>query len=294
MKISGLIGDPVEHSVSPVLFKELSELCHIEYSHVKIRIPKEDEGALNNAIVAMKDLNFVGFNVTLPYKMEVIKYLDEIDESARSVGAVNTVVNRDGRLIGYNTDEYGAINTIEQNFGRIRGSDNVVLFGAGGASRAVLSGLQKSTKNITVFNRSKKRLKILQGDLSIKGLILDSYPLSELENHLDRLLEADLIINATSVGMHPNENGSIIPSHILSKIILANNFKGKKFFDVVFNPVDTEFLKQSKKILGAEAVGGLQMMIYQGVKAFELWTGHEVPDFDVNKMEAKLKRAING
>ena len=294
MKISGLIGDPVEHSVSPILFKELSELCHIEYSHVKIRIPKEDGRALNRAISAMRGLNFVGFNVTLPYKIEIMKYLDEIDQSARSVGAVNTVVNKDGRLIGYNTDEYGAISTIEQNFGKIRASDNVVIFGAGGASRAVLSGLQKSTKNITVFNRSKRRLEILQKDFSSSELILDCFPLSELEQHLDRLLDADLIINTTSVGMHPDDGGSIIPSHILSKIMLANNSKGKKFFDVVFNPVDTEFLKQSRNISGAKAVGGLQMMIYQGIKAFELWTGKKVPDFNIHKMEIKLERAING
>lgn len=293
MKISCLIGHPVEHSVSPTLFKEFSELTNIEYAHVKIDVNSEEEEALGKTLSAIKELRFIGLNVTLPFKTDVIPLLDEIDESAKVIGAVNTITNQNGYLKGYNTDAYGAIETIERNLREITENDKVVILGAGGAARAVLFEILKKTSNVTVLNRSKERLDTLANDFSKHDMKFGCVLLSNRKQVISKISEANFIINCTSVGMTPNCDKSLLPLSILNEINDLSPIKNKYFFDVIFNPADTKLLKTVNNYFDACSIGGMQMMIYQGIKAFELWTGNKVNNCNVKQIENKLIEALD-
>jgi shikimate dehydrogenase len=293
MKISCLIGHPVEHSVSPTLFNEFSKLTNIEYAHVKIDVDPDRDDSLEKTLSAIKELGFVGLNVTLPFKTDVIPLLDELDESAEVIGAVNTITNQNGYLKGYNTDAYGAIKTIERNLREITENDNVVILGAGGAARAVLFEVLKRTPNVTVVNRSEERLDTLANDFTKHGMNFNCILLPDTKQLIAKASEANFIINCTSVGMMPNSDKSLLPLFILNEIDDISPIKNKYFFDVIFNPAETKILDIAKEEFQATVVGGMQMMIYQGIKAFELWTEEKVNNCNVKQIENKLIEALD-
>lgn len=282
MRYSALIGNPVEHSVSPSMFKFISKEKNIEYEHLKINIGTKEK--LKEAINAMKTLDFCGFNITIPYKIDIVDFMDEIDESARTINSVNTVKIVDNKFIGYNTDGIASVQAIEKELCSITAEKKVLLIGAGGAARPICYELYKKTKNIVIINRYQEEAKEMVENISKDIKIYDL----STENFNTQIKKADIIINATPVGMYPNCSEQLFDDYILKDIADMPN---KYFFDVVFNPYETRFLEGAKKF-GAKTCSGLYMMIYQILLAFEIWTGINVDEINIE--EAKKYILDNG
>jgi shikimate dehydrogenase len=284
MIVTALIGYPTDHSVSPALFGIYAAEHNLEYSHIKFNITKDN---LGDVIRCLPKYGFAGVNITLPYKMDVIPYVDALSPEIKKIGAINTITVRDGKLKGYNTDMYGAISTIEEAFNRqIGADDNVVIFGTGGAARAVLAGVLQHTEKVTVIFRQPMsyRTKSLQNDFD--GAAFLDY--ENINDVLSVLSSATIVCNATSVGMNPDVALSPLSKEMLNE---AGSFKGKLFFDVIFNPAKTKFLIDAENN-GAIVIGGINMMVYQGVKAFELWTGKKVGMQSTKKAQKKLNSLL--
>jgi len=290
--VTCLLGDPVEHSVSDVMFQYFGKLTGIEnYNHLKFKVSKTNPENLKITMQAISILGIVGANITLPYKEEVIKYLDKVDKTAWLTGAVNTVVNRREKLIGYNTDGPAAIRAIETKLRPIKSFDKIVIFGAGGAARAIIGSLPK-VSCITVLNRASdlKRTKKLKKEFARHGIEVETKPLTE-KNITLAIEKAHFVINATPVGMYPKSGNSLIHKHCLDKIG-KSAIENKEFFDAVFNPFETKFLKLAKQY-GARICPGIYMMIYQGIRAFKLWTGRNVPEEKVEEVRNILQKVIH-
>lgn len=289
-----LLGDPVDHSVSDLMFQYFAEITGIDnYKHLKLRVPRDNKENLRIALHAVRMFNFAGANITLPYKEQVTMYIDDHDNTAREIGAVNTVANESGKLIGYNTDSYGAIKAIEEKLRPIKFSDKVMILGAGGAARAIVAGLADKVNKIDILNRSldlKRAVKLKEDIPHIKTLI-EVKELSD-QNIIHSLADSSIVINATSVGMYPNSNETLLNKHHIESIPdYQINIKSKVFFDVVFNPFITPFLSLAQGY-GCKICPGIYMMIYQGIKAFNLWTGKEVSDEEVEKISTLLRNRI--
>lgn len=279
MKYSALIGNPVDHSVSPAMFDYVADKLKIEYAHLKINVPSEKD--LLSYLKALTKVGFCGVNVTIPYKVAVVKYMDFLDNTAVETKTVNTIKFVDEKLYGYNTDGIAAVQAIEHRLLTLTSETNVLLIGAGGAARAIICELYKRTKNIVVMNRfydeAKNMIALVSEDIPIRKLIPDIY-------HTE-ISKADLVINATSVGMYPNNEEKLFSSSILSEI---PSVKNKCFFDAIFNPYETRFLSNAAQF-GAKTCSGLYMMIYQILLAFSIWTGLKITDIDVDSVNEKLK-----
>ncbi|TSC75459.1 MAG: shikimate dehydrogenase [Parcubacteria group bacterium Gr01-1014_30] len=287
--ITCLFGDPVAQSVSPYMYGYFAKRTGIEYySHLKIRVPKEKKGELGEAILAAKTLGFAGINITVPYKMEVIKELDKVDSRAKTIGAVNAILVKDGKLTGYNTDGLGALAAMENRLRKMTQKDKVVVFGAGGASRAILGTLLPITKNITVLQRKDDFNLAHSLKKSMKKVNI--LPLN-FENISKSVIRANFVLNATSVGMIPNTRESVILEKLFSEINRKAALRQKFFFDTVYNPYETKFLSLAKKY-GAKLCQGLYMMAYQGAASFELWTGKKVAKKDVEVALKILKQKM--
>lgn len=282
MKYSALIGNPVGHSVSPSMFNFISKEKKIEYEHLKINVETKEK--LKETIEAMKILGFCGFNITIPYKIDIVKLMDSIDESARTINSVNTVKIIDGKFIGYNTDGIAAVQAIEKKLCNITSDKNILLIGAGGAARPICYEIYKKTKNIIVMNRYREEAENMIENISKDIKIYDL----SAENYSTQIQKADIIINATPVGMYPNNFEQLLDDEILKDI---KDMSNKYFFDVIFNPYETTLLTKAKKF-GAKTCSGLYMMIYQILLAFEIWT--EIKVDKINIEEAKEYILNNG
>ena len=273
--IVGLIGHPVEHSFSPPMHNAAFDELGMDYAYVAFDVNPQD---LQSAIGGAKSLNIKGFNVTIPHKIEVMQFLDEIDEVAELIGAVNTIDFKD--LKGYNTDGIGAVRAIEE-VTSIK-NKNVIVAGAGGASRAISFYLAKyGAESITILNRNVEKAQALAGDVSDSALINDvkADSISEISNHL---IDADILVDTTPIGMHPNINDE--------PIALAGDMdENLVVFDAVYNPNETVLLKEAIKA-GAKPVYGIKMLLYQGAESFKIWTGRDAP---VDVMEKALKDTLN-
>ena len=258
--IVGLIGHPVEHSFSPPMHNAAFEKLNMDYAYVAFDVnPCDLESAINGA----EALNIKGFNVTIPHKIEVMKYLDEIDEIAQLIGAVNTIDFKN--LKGYNTDGIGAVKAIEE-VTSIK-NKNVLIAGAGGASRAISFYIAKyGASNLKILNRNVEKAQKLANDVSNSGLI-DNVG-SDSINNMD-LSDVDILINTTPVGMHPNiDDVPIAQSCDMHEDLVV--------FDAVYNPNETGLLKEAIKA-DAKPVYGIKMLLYQGAESFEIWTGKKAP-----------------
>lgn len=239
-----VIGKPLEHSLSPILHNELYRLLGIDNEFIKCE--SDDIEFLVNEI---KDKNYEMTAVTMPYKQTVMKYLDEIDGVAEKIGAVNTIINRNGKLIGYNMDVYGveyALRGVE-----IR-NKNVLIIGAGGVARPVAYYINQAGGNLLIYNRTKEKAEDLKKDFG--GEVVD------LEKLVSK--EIDLIINTTPIGMYPDIDNLPASLDILSSKQVV--------FDVLYNPFKTKLLVEAEKH-GARIIFGLDMFIAQGIKQDELW-----------------------
>jgi len=267
-KVVGLIGHPVEHSFSPIMHNAAFKDKGLNYIYVAFDVLPEN---LKYVIDGAKALGIVGFNVTIPHKIEIMKYLDEIDEDAQLIGAVNTIKIEDGKAIGYNTDGIGARKALEEEIGKVKGK-NIVIYGAGGAARAVAFELAKDN-NIIIANRTVEKAEKLAKEIAEKlnKKFGEEVKFSGLDVDLNGI---DIIINATPIGMYPNVD--------VEPIVKAENMRGDMVvMDLIYNPLETVLLKEAKKV-NAKTINGLGMLIYQGAVAFKIWTGVE-PNIDVMK-----------
>jgi shikimate dehydrogenase len=265
-RICGVIGDPIEHSMSPVMHNAAFEERGIDYLYIPFRVEKEE---LGKAIAGMRALNIRGLSVTIPHKIAVIPFLDELDPLAERIGAVNTIVNDDGVLRGYNTDATGFLQALLERGIRPRGK-NVVILGAGGASRAISFILAERGAHLVILNRLLELDWAEELASRISQIFTKEVEALELnEENLAKVLEkADILVNATSVGMSPNIGEAPIPAKLLKPGLIV--------FDIVYNPIKTRLLREAE-VAGAETIGGLDMLVWQGALAFEMWTGLKAP-----------------
>lgn len=272
--IVGLIGHPVEHSFSPPMHNAAFEALGMDYAYVAFDV---DPNNLKSAIEGADALNIKGFNVTIPHKIEVMQYLDELDEVAELIGAVNTIDFKN--LKGYNTDGIGAIRAIEE-VSSVKNKD-VVVAGAGGASRAISFYLAKFGANsITILNRNVDKAQSLASDISDSDLIseVNADSISNISRYLN---DSDILVDTTPLGMHPHiDDEPIATAEDMHEDLVV--------FDAVYNPNETVLLKEAIKA-GAKPVYGIKMLLYQGAESFKIWTGQNAP---VDVMEKALNEYL--
>ncbi len=279
-ELIGLIGHPIKHSYSPFIQNFALELINLDYVYLPFDVPAENlRGAVNGVLA----LGLKGLNVTLPHKEKIIKYLDELSEEASIIGAVNTIVNDHGKLFGYNTDAFGILETLQPYKDKISGT-KVSVIGAGGSARAVIYTLLRHFKpeEINIINRTHQKADTLANDFALK-MRYDSFHTFELfpPDNVRTLSDSHLIVNATTMGMFPDVEDTITD--------IENSFNEEQIvFDLVYNPTKTNFLKMAE-MQGAKVVGGLNMLISQAAKSFELWTGVEMP---VEKISESLQNYL--
>ena len=273
--IVGLIGHPVEHSFSPPMHNAAFDALGLNYAYVAFDVNPND---LQSAIEGATSLNIKGFNVTIPHKIEVIRHLDELDEVAGLIGAVNTIDFKN--LKGYNTDGIGAIKAIEE-VTKVK-DKNVVVAGAGGASRAISFYLAKfGAASITILNRNVEKAQSLARDVSKSDLIdeVKSDSISQITSHLSN---ADILVDTTPLGMDPHiDDEPIAKADAMHEDLVV--------FDAVYNPNETVLIKEAIKA-GAKPVYGIKMLLYQGAESFEIWTGKKAP---IDVMEKALRKTLN-
>ncbi len=267
-----VIGHPIEHSMSPIMHNAALKDLSLDYVYIAFNIPPND---LKKAVLGFKMFSIKGINVTIPYKENIIPYLDEIDPLAEKIGAVNTIKNEGKYLIGKNTDASGAKNALLDAGCEITGKKALIL-GAGGAARAVSFAISEDLDVVYIANRTEKRAIKLAKDLTNKTTIKavgKNLSINTLKNLVN---DVDILINTTPLGMYPN-----IEESPISEEMLHNNLF---VFDIVYNPLETRLLKEARKS-GCKTLGGLDMFVNQGALAFEWWTGKKP---NLNLMKEKV------
>ncbi len=277
-KLCGVIGDPIEHTMSPVMHNAAFASMGLDYVYLPFRVKKE---ALGRAIDGMRALNIRGLSVTIPHKVAAIPFLDKLDPLAKKIEAVNTITNDDGVLTGSNTDAGGFLQALLER-GIEPKEKNVVVLGAGGASKAISFILAERGAHVVILNRLLKRAEELAGRLSTLFNI-EVKALGLVEASLKEVLRAgDILVNATSVGMSPSVDETLVPAKLLRQDLVV--------VDVVYNPIKTRLLREAEEA-GAEIVSGLDMFVWQGALAFEKWTGVKAP---VELMRAEVIKQLQG
>lgn len=258
-----LIGNPVTHSLSPTMHNQA--FAAMDYNGVYLAFRVLDPGS---AIKGIKALNIKGVSVTVPHKIAVMEYLDDIEETAARIGAVNTIVHDKGKLIGHNTDWLGALEALRTRTS-IEGK-SIALIGAGGAARAIGFGLKSAGGRLTILNRTRTTGERLAAELHVNFLPLEACQPNRY----------DVLINTTPVGMHPDTAETPIANKELSPEMVA--------MDIVYNPLETRFLKEAAA-RGCPTINGVDMFVFQGAQQFELWTGQKAP---VGIMRQAVLRAL--
>jgi shikimate dehydrogenase len=278
-KFVGLIGFGLKHSISPQFQQAAFDYLGLDIRYEVWETNKDD---LSKVVEGMRDASKLGANVTIPHKEAVLSLLDDVDNDARRIGAVNTIVNRGGKLIGYNTDASGFMRALRDDGAFSPRNKRVVLLGAGGAARAVGFALVDGrVRSLIILNRSVERGWALAWDLKVSDTEVVALSWKD-GNTLTALGECDLLVNCTSVGMKDSsgEGKSPLGIGLIPKRALV--------YDVVYNPMETPLLAAAKKA-GARTLGGLPMLVYQGAASFELWTGKSAP---IDIMMRVAKRAL--
>ena len=262
MKLCYIVGHPVAHSMSPAMHNAAFEALGLDAEY---RLAPVKPGQLKEFIDRLREDEVMGASVTIPHKVEVMMHLDHVDETARAIGAVNTIVHREGRLCGHNTDGTGGVEALTEEYGSLEGR-NVTILGAGGASRAITYQVSRVDCRVTVLNRSVERARNLVDYLRPHALAELWYGgLAQLPAVIE---DTDVLINTTSVGMSPNVSESPVPEELLHS--------GLFVYDVVYNPIKTKLLIDAEA-KGAGTLSGVKMLVYQGAEAFRMWTGVEPP-----------------
>ena len=263
-RIIGIIGENIENSLSPLIHNQIILKHFLNFCYLPFQVAETD---LNKAIQGIKALNIRGANITFPYKEKVIKFLDEVEESARRIRAVNTIVNNKGILTGYNTDVIGFKKSLQEDGKFVIKEKKAVILGAGGAARAVVYALlEEEIEEICIFNRTLEKAKKIKQDLSsfFSKSHIRVFPL-EKEDLKDKIEKSHLLVNSTSIGMAPRADNTPLPDEKLFHPDLL-------VYDLIYHPAKTLFLRQAEKS-GARIINGLPMLVYQGIESFYLWTG---------------------
>ena len=264
-RLAAVVANPIKHSISPFIHNSAFEATNTNGVYLAWEV---DAAELAETVANIRRYQMYGINLSMPYKEQVIPYLDQLSEEACLIGAVNTVVNREGTLIGYNTDGKGFFKSLPSfKISRKR----LVLLGAGGAAKAILAqAILDGVSQISVFVRSssmEKTRPYLEKIQNATGFRVDLFALEDVQDLQDSITKADLLVNATSVGM--DRFSQPIPTSIVlpEKLLVA---------DVIYQPFETPFLKWASN-QGNQSINGLGMLLYQAAEAFELWTGKEMP-----------------
>ncbi len=270
LKTFAVIGDPIDHSLSPTIHNAAYRELDMECTYIAYKV---ENGELATGIESLKKIKITGFNVTIPHKIEMMKYLDNLDENCKRIGAVNTVFNDDGILRGFNTDMDGFLEPIKRKKIPIKGS-RILLLGAGGASRAIIAGFQKEdAKDIVIANRTKENGERLAKFSNEIGLNAKPIHLEEMDM-LDS--KFDFIVNASSLGLNDEKN--IIPSSLMDSQTVV--------YDIVYKPLKTNLINTAKKN-NCKIIYGYEMLLGQAIRSFEIWLDQKAP------YEA-MKRSILG
>ena len=264
-RLAAVVANPIKHSISPFIHNSAFEATNTNGVYLAWEV---DAAELAETVANIRRYQMYGINLSMPYKEQVIPYLDQLSEEACLIGAVNTVVNREGTLIGYNTDGKGFFKSLPSfKISRKR----MILLGAGGAAKAILAqAILDGVSQISVFVRSssmEKTRPYLEKIQNATGFRVDLFALEDIQELQDSITQADLLVNATSVGMdgfsQPIPTSIVLPE----KLLVA---------DVIYQPFETPFLKWARN-QGNQSINGLGMLLYQAAEAFELWTGKEMP-----------------
>lgn len=268
-KILGLMGYPLAHSLSPRLHNYYIKEHDLNYIYLPFEVKQEN---FADAVAGLKAINFRGVNITIPYKEKIIDYLDSISEQAQHIGAVNTVVNENGCLSGYNTDAPGFIRMLKEDGGFDIEEKKAVIIGAGGASKAVGFALCKNgIKEILLLNRTPARAnELVEIWQEIYPDVIMNYGGLKDDSYKEIFKKFHLIIDTTPVGMAPETDVKpvISPQYLHSDLLIV---------DLVYNPLETVLIREAKK-LGARTLNGMSMLLYQGIESFSLWTGIKPED----------------
>ena len=279
-RICGIIGDPVEHSMSPAMHNAAFARLVLDYCYVPFRVKPDN---LAQAVAGIRALNIRGMNITIPHKVAIIPLLDKLDSLAQRIGAVNTIVNDSGVLSGYNTDAAGFLSALLAAGVEPKGK-RVVILGAGGASRAITFALAERGAHLVILNRAQEMDWAIDLARSLSQAFGREVTALELnDNNLKKSLpSAAVLVNATSVGMSPNTSETLVPVGWLKPSLVV--------FDAVYNPIKTRLLADAEQA-GATTISGLEMLVWQGASAFELWTQAKAP---VALMKEEALRALTG
>ena len=268
-RLAAVVANPIKHSISPFIHNQAFEATNTNGVYLAWEVEGTD---LAETAANIRRYQMFGINLSMPYKEQVIPYLDQLSEEARLIGAVNTVVNRDGTLIGYNTDGKGFFKSLPSF--KISGK-RMVLLGAGGAAKAILAqAILDGVSQVSVFVRStsiEKTRPYLEKLQNETGFKVDLFALEDVSELQARIAESDLLVNATSVGMD-GQSSPVPESIVLPETILVA--------DIIYQPFETPFLNLFKS-QGNPAVNGLGMLLYQAAEAFQLWTGKEMPTEEI-------------
>jgi shikimate dehydrogenase len=272
-----LIGSPVGHSGSPAMYNYSFERLGLDYAYVALDI-KEDE--VKDAIAAMKLFRMKGGNVTMPDKTEAAKYMDELSPAAQIIGAVNTIVNEDGKLTGHITDGEGFVNNLKDHGIDIKGKKITVAGGGGAATAIQVQCALDGAAEITIFNKKdaffERTLATAEKiKKAVPGIVVNVYDIDDISKMTEEIQSSDIFANATIVGMKPLDDQSVVKD-------LAAFRPGLVVCDAVYNPEETKLLREAKAA-GCTCVGGKGMLLWQGVSAFKLFTGEDMPVEEVKE-----------
>lgn len=275
--LMALIGSPVDHSGSPAMYNYSFERLGLDYVYVALDVKKEDVG---RAIDAIRLFNMKGGNVTMPDKIAAAEYMDELSPAAKIIGAINTIVNEDGKLIGHITDGVGFVNNLKDHGVEVRGKKLTVAGGGGAATAIQVQCALDGASEITIFNKKdaffEKTLATAEKiKTAVPEIIVNVYDIDDEEKLTAEIKDSDIFVNATIVGMKPMDDQSIIKdmSALRSDLVVA---------DVVYNPEETKLLRDARAA-GCRCIGGKGMLLWQGVEAFKLFTGKDMPVDEVKE-----------
>jgi len=277
-RLLGIIGTPVDHSMSPVMYNYSFAKAGIDYAYLAFDIAEEK---VPDAIAAIKTFNMRGANVTMPCKSAVVKFMDELSPAARITGAVNTIVNEDGKLTGHMTDGVGFVRNLKENNVDIKGK-KITVIGTGGAGTAIqVQCSLDGAREISVFNmkdafftRASETFEKMKKEAP--GCILNIYDLEDTAKLKEEIATSDILLNATRVGMHPFEDESVIADTSVYREDLV-------VVDCIYNPAKTKFLADAEAA-GCKIINGLGMLLWQGAECFNLYTGLEMPTAEVEEL----------
>ena len=274
-----LLGSPVGHSGSPAMYNYSFEKLGLDYAYVAFDV-KEDE--MEQAIAAMRLFKMRGCNVTMPGKNIAVKFMDELSPAAELIGAVNTIVNDDGRLTGHNTDGIGFVQNLRENGVEVKGKKITIAGGGGAATAMQVQCALDGAREITIFNKKdaffERTLNTAEKiRKAVDGIVVNVYDIDDVAKMTEEILSSDIFANATIVGMKPLDDQSVVKD-------LSAFHKELVVCDAVYNPIETRLLREAKEA-GCKCVGGKGMLLWQGVAAFKLYTGKDMP---VEEVKAKF------